>query len=576
MKVWLRFCVMLLSAAPIFGGGNPLVFFSPETPSDWTNGKTGMADFMQLFAANAPWANAASHVQVFSTPDSTFTGSAGTLTDTQWQQVFAYLTANNMALGVEWGPLTPEGCGSGVEGFGGQAALNMAQKFKSLGGNRQYIIFDEPFYYANIYSGTGACNWTAGQIAANALQNVAKVRTVFPNVIVGDTEPVRAAEVSDWLPRYAAWIDAWKAAAGTPFAFFHCDMHWEGPDWIADANGMRQQLAARGIPFGIIYDSQEAQKTDAGWMQDAENHFVDYELHGGAAPDHARFQSWNTHPAYVLPETAPTALTYLVDRYFRQRTSLSLSSTAGSAAGKLLDSQGGPIASVPVNIAVEPVSGPGIITTHSLTGWIPAASVGVTQMRVEVCANNCGSETTSGPSDINLYSIQYVDSGSNATQDFSKGLTGWTLQGTATRTALMQLATDSTGPSLLMQSTAAQQGYVQSELFTVTPGSPFTINIKARVSPGSVPNGWFMLMFYVNGVDAGSAAPHLFFPFDAGTAAVGTAQTASDGSYSLTFTPPAGGPFQVQAWFAGSDTLWPAFAPMAAASSAGLRVRRRP
>src|ERR1035438_7287554 len=211
---------------------------------------------MNLFIPAAPRTAAASRVQVFKIYDMFFSNYPGALSDSQWRQLFADLDRRGIALALEWGPLSNTTCGSGVEGFSGGDALLVAQKIKSLGGTLRYIAMDEPFYYANIYNGPNACRWTAQQTAVDAVQNIAQIQSVFPDLTVGDMEPAPPPGAADWLQRYTAWLDAWKLAAGVPLSFFHCDVEWDVPTWISDVESLRQALVTRGIAFGMIYRSE--------------------------------------------------------------------------------------------------------------------------------------------------------------------------------------------------------------------------------------------------------------------------------------------------------------------------------
>jgi hypothetical protein len=276
---------------------------------------------------------------------------------------------------------------------------------------------------------------------------------------------------------------------------------------------------------------------------------------GGIRPDYAIFQTWVTLPTHVLPETDPDTLTYLVNRYLRRRTALSLTSTATQVSGKLLDSQESPLASRSVAVTLQPVSGPGIISTYTLTGKVPEAATRVTQGVLQICVNQCGSQ---GPNDMNLYSYRYADAGMNAAQDFSKGLAGWAIPPPPNRTASVQLVSDSTGPSLLIQATATQHTFVNSTFFPITPGSTFTLTVQARVSPASVGSGYFAMIFL--DANGGSPVPRVTLPFAPGTFQLGAALTASDGSFSLSFPPQPVGSMRLDASFAGSDTFWPAVA----------------
>src|SRR5579864_8108114 len=227
----------------------PLLWFAPLAPAIWSDGPAGVLDYMKLFTPSAPWPEAASHTDVFLVNDIVFLGELpGSPSDSQWRQVFADLNRRGIAFAISWGPLTPEGCGTNMEGFDGENGARIANKIKALGGTLKYIAMDEPFV------GAIGCNWTPRQTAENALRSIARVRTVFPEVIVGDIEPIPAAqEPAEWLRRYSAWLDAWKDVSGAPFSFFHLDVNWS-LDWVPHVEAMRRELEAHHVPFGMIYN----------------------------------------------------------------------------------------------------------------------------------------------------------------------------------------------------------------------------------------------------------------------------------------------------------------------------------
>ncbi len=549
-------CTLLFAATAGFAAENPqLVWLAPLPNTRLPDGRIGAVDYMNLFSPAAPWISAASRVQVFKIYALFNPALPGALTDSQWRQLFADLDRRGIALALEWGPLLNTTCGIGVEGFGDASALTTIQKIKSLGGNLRYLAMDEPFYGASIFNGANACQWTPKQTAADAVRNIAQVRAIFPNVIVGDIEPAPPPGAPDWVQRYTEWLDAWKEAAGTPLAFFHLDVNYPSfPNWVSDVDPFRRVLAGRSIPLGVIYNGLSA-KTDSDWMRAAEDHIFQYEVLGGNKPEQAVFQTWESLPTHVLPETDPNALTYLVNRYSRRRTAISLTSTATQVSGKLLDNQGNPVASSTVDITLQPTAGPGFVSTYTLTGKVPEVATRVTQGVLQICVNECGSQ---GPNDMNLYSYRYADSGMNAAQDFSKGLTGWAIPPPPNRTASVQLVSDSTGPSLLIKATPTQHTFVNSTFFPITPGSTFTLTVQARVSPASVGSGYFAMIF----LDAtgGSPVPRVTLPFAPGISRLGSPRTTGDGTYSLVFPAQPAGSMRLDASFAGSDTLWPAIA----------------
>ncbi|MEO8656948.1 MAG: hypothetical protein ABI693_00675 [Bryobacteraceae bacterium] len=541
MKLLIRF-LLLTAICPA-----QTVWFSPIVPAAW-NQNIGSADYLNLFVPDAPWATAASHVQVFKMYMQMFLPSVpGSFSDETLQQIFAYLKSHNIALAVEFGPLTPSAaCGAGVEGFAGEVALQLATRIQQLGGNLQYIAMDEPFYFGRIYTGPNACQWSPQEVAADAVQNIAQIKSIFPNVIVGDIEPVPAT--ANWLSRYASCIDAWKAAAGSPLPFFHFDVDWND-DWRSNVESMRQELAQRSIPFGIIYNGWNTDQSDAAWVSDAENHYVDWEAKGGTIPGHVIFQSWYPYPDHVLPETDPTAFTYLIDSYFRTRITLTLTSLTSQASGQLMVSQGSPIASAPVSLTAQATSGSGYLATYVLTGSVPEA---ITSAVIQTCVNECGN---TGATDINVYSFQYADSASQTTLKFASGLNGWGVDGSGT--AIVQAASDSAGQSMHITATPSQRTFVNSTALRVTPGSAFTLTIQARVPPSSAGSGYFALVFLQA---SGTELRRSTLGFAPPTLTLGTAQTASDGTYAVSYVSPGAGDFQLQAFYGGTATLWPAFA----------------
>jgi uncharacterized protein (TIGR03437 family) len=524
-------------------------WFAPITPEAWNEG-IGSVDYLDLFAPGAAWTTASSRIQVFKMYTQMLsTTFPGYFPDATLQQIFSYLNSNHIALAVEFPPLTPTAtCGMGVEGFAGETALAVAARIQQLGGNLQYIAFDEPFFHASsLYTGPNGCQWTPQQIAANALQSLNQIRTVFPNVIVGDIEPVPAG--ANWLSEYTAGMDAWLAAAGAPFAFFHFDVDWLD-NWAPAVESLREALQQRGIPFGIIYNGWTTDLSDASWIDDAENHYVEWEAQGGGTiPNHVIFQSWYPYPTHVLPEADPTAFTYLIDSYFRQRTKLSLNIVSSQATGRLADSQGQQIASAPVTLTAQATTGSGTVANYVLSGTVPPA---ITQAVIQICVNQCSDV---GTADINVYSFQYAGSNGKTSLNFANGLAGWGVEPNGT--AVVQPSSDANGTSILISATSTQQTYVNSVPITVVPGDSYSLTIQARIPPSSVGSGYFALVFLgANGVEVSRTALNFAPP----VLTLGSSQTGSDGAYSISFSPLAPGGFQLQAAYSGTDALWPAFA----------------
>ena len=558
MPIWnLIGLIGLLLSGSVLYAASPQIWFAPlDDASRQLNtdlgiipsSDSGPTDYMDLFSPGAPWAQAASHVSVFLVSLSPFTGvpslNIPAFSDAQLQEMFSFLKLHNIAFALEWGPLTVSGgCGAGIEGFTGIAAQTIIDRVKANGGTLSYIAMDEPFQHAH-----DVCNWTPQQVAANAAVGLNILKAAFPGLIIGDVEVVPNISESDWLQQYPAWMDAFHEATGSKLAFFDCDTGFTAT-WMNDATALRAEIAARGIMFGVIYDGFQSDSSDVQWLTHAQQNFTNFELTYGQ-PDRAILQSWQAHPINSLPETTPYTFTWLIDQYMLQRPNLSLNDSGTQATGKLVDAQGNGVGAATIDLTMQPTSGGGVIATYTLTGTVP---ITIDTALIQICVNLCGGQ---GTNSMDVYSFHYADSGNQTTLDFSQGLAAWGVDGNGT--ALVKLGSDSNGPFLQTAATGNQSTFVNSQMFTVTPGSNYTLTVRARISPDSVGSGYFAQIFL-----AGTESSRDSLPFAPGTVTLGTTQTSSDGSYSLHFSPPSADTYQLQASFAGSTTLWPALASIA-------------
>jgi hypothetical protein len=282
-------------------------------------------DYMNLFAADSPWAQARGRIRIFKI----YGGLVRAGPDSAMATIFAYLKQHHIALGLEWGPLTATAqCGANVEGYsaGPSDAIQAALKIKSLGGELAYVAMDEPLYFGHYSQGPATCQAPIATVAQQAGATALAFKSIFPDVQIGDIEPVNsvvnAAGADKWLADTKAWIEGFRNAAGFPLAFFHNDADWSVPlnRFIPDLQGL---LEREEIPFGMIFDGADYPVSDAGWMAAAEEHIQAYNHSGNAPPDHVIFQTWNAFPTHALPETSPTAQSYLVDFYFSPQAQLS-------------------------------------------------------------------------------------------------------------------------------------------------------------------------------------------------------------------------------------------------------------
>ena len=112
------------------------------------------------------------------------------------EQVFSFLNANNIKLGLGDGvlPIQEDGAGRGIEGYNNVNELYaVAQYVASLGGHLDYLDMDGPLYSGHELIAPGAEEASIDEVAQQAATTVTLLRTVFPDMQVTDTEPVTVA-----------------------------------------------------------------------------------------------------------------------------------------------------------------------------------------------------------------------------------------------------------------------------------------------------------------------------------------------------------------------------------------------
>jgi hypothetical protein len=308
-----------LAATPADLSARPLAWFAPLPPMPTDPGRPfiGSEDFMDLFSPDAAWDEAAGRIGVFKLYGEWVAYHA---TIPELTAAVDEIARRGLVLAVEMGPLDPPAeCGQGVESFAGiDEGQLISDRLRQAGGSLQVIALDEPYYFAHVYDGEGACGWSIDQVATATAGFTQAMRVEWPQVIVGDTEPMPFGVAPEGL---GAWLDAYEAAAGEPLAFLHLDMDWGRSDWPQLGVAVEAVGAERGVPIGMIYNGGAATSDDA-WLTITGQRVLAYEADAGANPAHVIFQSWMDKPDRVLPETEATSFTSFVNRYFDDRDSL--------------------------------------------------------------------------------------------------------------------------------------------------------------------------------------------------------------------------------------------------------------
>jgi hypothetical protein len=299
-----------------FAAGNAVsqeIWLSGVDPVVWhrqkAKGHDQPNDFMDMFDQHAPWQEAAKQVKVFMIePDFVIYGKEDMLS-----RMFADLKRRNIDFAVEMGMLYGDlKCGK-LEGYlDPTAPLTLANRMKKLGAELRYVVIDEPLFFGHREQ-PGGCMFPIPEVARQVAKHVAEMRRIFPNLQVGDSEPIGQLHPSDWAQEIMQWIEAYHAAVGEQLAFIHVDMAWKSPLWPDHLKTLYSYAHARGIKFGIIYNGTG--KDGVEWTRSAEQRFIDIESRLKIVPDLAVIQTWEPQPDHMMPDSQPGTLTNLVLRY---------------------------------------------------------------------------------------------------------------------------------------------------------------------------------------------------------------------------------------------------------------------
>ena len=247
-----------------------LSWFAPLPPLLVDEGRPfiGSEDFMDLFTQDALWAKAAEYVHVFEFYGEWVENVPWTVhaTDAELEQAVADLNGRGIAIAVEMSPLTrPDSCGTGVESWGGlPGGLNVANRIKKAGGTISFIAMDAPFFYASILDGPNSCQMAAETVAQEVADFIQAMQTIFPDIVVGDTEPLLAENVD--ASDYKNWIAIYREVTGANLPFFHLDVDFGRRDWPEASKELEVFAREQGIEFGIIYAGNREDPSDEYWL----------------------------------------------------------------------------------------------------------------------------------------------------------------------------------------------------------------------------------------------------------------------------------------------------------------------
>ena len=499
--------------------GTPAVARVPE-PEIWFNPHGPAVDLMAMWTQDAPWQQAARKVNVLSLVHWwVVQQSDATLT-----QVFDFAKQHHMQIELSTEPiakLPTDTCGN-EEGYMsiGQMTAAVATLVR-LGVKLDWIDLDGPVASGSYDPGPNACHYSIPDLVTRVAMTVSYVVAAFPAVKIMEIEPVPGLmQTPTWRQDETAFHVGLQQQLGKTVQAMMTDVTWQNPAWRQGMLDEHAYLREQNMGLAVIYDANALTTNDTDWINSAVANWeaVESQLH--IIPDQAVFTSWDANPTYNMPDTSPTAQTWLINRYVRPQSILQAQFVGQGVHGKLITPDGKPIVNVTINGFKPGVDVSKPLPVQVVQGVVPSTAV---QALIGVRVNTeCG---CNGMNDLLFGPISYQESqGGSSRYSIAFPTTSGTQNGAI-------LGGELVGGTMVTRVIAfpGQSVTLNSSAFPVTANARYQFSIPAGTIGGVGWLGNVILIF----IDANGNGTRVTAVPDAGKALISSAVTAADGTFAL-------------------------------------------
>jgi len=549
---FLRATLLFLTAIQIHWSARatePEIWLAPEDSIKRAQRGEPPGDFMDLFPPDAPWAKAASHVQVFEIYPQFLARSS----DEELRAVIDGLKRRKIALAISYGMLhRPKGAEM-HEGYGAELAERDIAKLQRLGADVRYVVADEPLLFGHFFWGVGAPPLPIPDLARDFVSTARLFRAAFPKVRFGMDDPIMLYKDEEWAPAMREFLDAYQKEFGERMGFVRLEcasfqIHEWQPRYLAAA----ELFHAAGVDFGTLVTGDATDPSDAQWVARAEERYVAWESWDRPAPAQVVFQSWMPRPSHNLPETAPDTLPHLLNGYFRERTKLTTGQDPEHVLARLSGANLRPLGGAPVTVSILPGFDDPAMVHRMIKGTVPA------EARFVQVGLRIGLESSrAGLAGLTLESPHYCEAGAGgeaATFEIVPGLKGWGTKGDAK----WETVGDAAATKVEITAATGQTLLLNSKLTAATPDRDFRVEFNVHVHPDTQ-TGYLIVFFF----DASKKViQHLTEPLvPENPRVIQSLVTDADGKVNVSLlSPEIRSARELRLRYPGDDHLRPAFA----------------
>lgn len=504
---------------------------------------TGQADSANMWTASAPWQHAARKVNVLVLVHEFISQ----MSVQELTQIRDFAAAHHMQidLSTEAVAKLPNGTCGAEEGYTyvGENA-DAAQILFNLGFKVDWVDMDAPMNSGSYDTGPQSCQLSITDLIPRVVSTLQGVVALYPHVKLLDVEPLPGLEDQPTWRQDVQYFHAGLAQGlGVQVAAMQTDVNWLDPTWPTAMAELRTYLHQQNLMLSVIYDPNAAVQSDSQAITSAVANFEAVEGQLNIIPDMVSIESWDPYPAYAMPETSPTALTWLIDRYTWPRSLLQVQFVGQGAEGKLTTTAGKPIANATVNGYIPGVDFSQPLPVTVIQGSVPSNAVNaIIIVRVNA---ECG---CNGLNHLLFGTLAYQETaGGTVAMNFS-----WPTNYQQYGGAIVDGQTVGGTTVTEVYAPSGQSFTPNSNAFAVTAGAQYSFTVPASTVGGL---GWFgyagIVWLDVNGMEITrtTVTP------PPGQALESTAVTQADGTFTLSKLPrTVDGPNPVSVQFDGGGT----------------------
>jgi hypothetical protein len=543
----MRWLILLLLAMSSLIG-SPAGAQLPEPQIWFVATAATQVDSPDMWTKNAPWQEAARKVKVLVIVHERVSQASVP----ELIQIRDFAKAHHMQIDLSTEAVAKTAICGGEEGYTWPGENGGAAKILfDLGIKVDWVDMDSPMNSGHYDTGPQSCQLPIPDLIPRVAITLQDVFALYPDARLVDIEPLPGLEQQpNWRQDVQNFHEGLAQQLGVRVTAIQTDVNWRDRAWPQAMLDLRDYLHEKNQQLAVIYDPIAGPPTDADATSTMVDNFEAVEGRYHIIPDMAVFESWDPHPAYAMPETSPTAETWVINRYPRPRSELQVQFVGQGAQGKLTTVDGKPIANATVNGYQ-----PGVDFTQPLPVTVDQGTVppnAATALLVLRFNTECGCD---GTNHVLVGTLQYQEiSGGTGSFGFSWPTYFQQYGGTIVDGQLV-------GGTMVTEVVAlpGQAFAPNSNNFAVTPGAQFQFSIPAATVGG---NGWFGYAAII-WIDAnGNAISREEVTPPPGKALMATAVTQPDGTFTFNSMPRSvDGPAPVTVEFDGGggayrSTVW--------------------